>query len=250
MTWYLAPSLSILRAEVNVRWPERDTRSDGTIGDAAHQSTTSDHNPNSRGSVNAWDMDVDGVSPETVKRAFERHPWAHYWIHDERIADADNDWRPLYYGGSNPHRAHVHFSIRQNVAAEQDLRSWGLLPTTEVDMTDEEMRANVVIAVHSLLDQMANRSTPTGRQAADDFYQIVTFALQPSLNAAKNEILAAIQATVSTNPAAFAAALAESPAALNALTSAMRDQLPLIPTAQETAKAFIAAISAGLHNGH
>lgn len=61
MSYYLAPSLAVLRAEINARWPGRDKASDGWIGDTAHQSTRSDHNPNSRGSVNAIDIDEDGI---------------------------------------------------------------------------------------------------------------------------------------------------------------------------------------------
>lgn len=36
MSWTLAPSLARLLDEVNRRWPNRDKRSDGTIGDRAH----------------------------------------------------------------------------------------------------------------------------------------------------------------------------------------------------------------------
>lgn len=125
--WYLAPSLSVLRSEVNTRWPGRDHTSDGTIGDADHQTSHSDHNPNIRGSVDAWDMDKDGVDVDAVIAAFQRHPSAHYWIWRRQIADRDTGWRRQTYGGENPHTQHVHFSIRQTVAAELDRRSWGLL---------------------------------------------------------------------------------------------------------------------------
>ncbi|GAA4681407.1 hypothetical protein [Phytohabitans rumicis] len=134
MAWYLAPSLSVLRSEVDARWPQRDKTSDGTIGDPAHQQRPSDHNPNARESVDAWDMDKDGVDVDAVLRAFERHPSAHYWIWDRQIADADNGWRPEPYDGDNPHTAHVHFSIKQSAAAEQDRRAWGVeddMPTAD-----------------------------------------------------------------------------------------------------------------------
>ena len=45
MAYTLAPSLVHARAEVNAGWPGRDKTSDGWIGDTAHQSTGSDHNP-------------------------------------------------------------------------------------------------------------------------------------------------------------------------------------------------------------
>lgn len=127
MAWYLAPALAVGRAEVNRRWPNRDKASDGTIGDTAHQATRSDHNPNSRESVNAWDMDKDGVDVWEVIGAFQRHPSSHYWIYNRQIADKDSGWRRQPYSGPNPHTEHVHFSIRQSAAAEQDQRPWGLL---------------------------------------------------------------------------------------------------------------------------
>ncbi|WP_345540098.1 hypothetical protein [Phytohabitans rumicis] len=130
MAWYLAPSLSVLRSEVNTRWPRRDKTSDGTIGDIAHQQRPSDHNPNSRDSVDAWDMDKDGVDVDEVIWAFEQHPSAHYWIWNRQTADKDNGWRRQRYDGENPHTAHVHFSIRQSAAAEQNRRTWGLLEDT------------------------------------------------------------------------------------------------------------------------
>lgn len=126
MSWYLAPSLSALCREVNARWPDRDLASDGTIGDAAHSARDSDHNPNDRNSVNAWDMDKDGVDVDTVIKAFERHPSSHYWIWNRQIADRDTGWQKRSYSGDNPHTQHVHFSIRQTLAAEQDTSSWGI----------------------------------------------------------------------------------------------------------------------------
>ncbi|GLH97337.1 hypothetical protein [Phytohabitans aurantiacus] len=131
MAWYLAPALAVGRSEVNQRWPTRSKESDGTIGDAAHQATQSDHNPNSRGSVDAWDMDKDGVDVWAVIGAFERHPSSHYWIYNRQIADKDDGWQRRAYHGDNPHTQHVHFSIRQSATAEQDTRPWGLLDQEE-----------------------------------------------------------------------------------------------------------------------
>lgn len=125
--WYLAPSLSVLRGEVDTRWPRRDHTSDGTVGDIAHQARESDHNPNARNSVDAWDMDKDGVDVWEVIRAFQAHPSSHYWIWNREIADRDTGWRRRAYGGDNPHTQHVHFSIKQTAAAEQNQQAWGLL---------------------------------------------------------------------------------------------------------------------------
>lgn len=48
-----------LRNQVNKRWPKRDKRSDGWIGDKAHAGRQSDHNPDARGLVHALDIDAD-----------------------------------------------------------------------------------------------------------------------------------------------------------------------------------------------
>jgi hypothetical protein len=46
-----------LRDQINKRWPKRDKRSDGWLGDAAHQARKSDHNPDRWGWVHAIDID-------------------------------------------------------------------------------------------------------------------------------------------------------------------------------------------------
>ena len=130
MAYYLAPSLAILRDEINSRWPGRDHASDGWIGDAAHQASKSDHNPNSRGSVNAIDVDEDGPDFPTVFAAIKRHPSARYVIYERRLYHRDRGWKAEDYDGVNPHDKHFHLSIDQDRDAEQDRRSWGLRTTT------------------------------------------------------------------------------------------------------------------------
>lgn len=46
-----------LRAQVDARFPKRDKRSDGWIGDKAHSKRVSDHNVDSQGIV--WAIDLD-----------------------------------------------------------------------------------------------------------------------------------------------------------------------------------------------
>lgn len=126
MGYYLAPSLETLRAEINARWPGRDKRSDGWIGDTAHQATRSDHNPNSRGSVNAIDIDEDGIDLQAVFAAVKKHPSARYWIYERKLYHRLRGWKAEAYSGSNPHDKHAHLSIEQDEDAEQDTRSWGI----------------------------------------------------------------------------------------------------------------------------
>jgi hypothetical protein len=46
-----------LRRMVDEKFPGRDKRSDGWIGDSAHSKRKSDHNPNAKGIVRAIDLD-------------------------------------------------------------------------------------------------------------------------------------------------------------------------------------------------
>lgn len=127
MAWHLAPALEQLRAEVNKKWPNRSKASDGTIGDASHSARTSDHNPNSRGSVNAMDITVSGIDKGTLIAVAKRHPSVRYIISDRKIMNRDiGNFRARAYSGSNPHTKHVHISLYQSATAENRRQSWGL----------------------------------------------------------------------------------------------------------------------------
>lgn len=135
----LAPALVRLRSEINQEWPHRAHGSDGWIGDLAHQRSGSpeaggsDHNPNQRGVVDALDTDVDGVNcPLIVARAI-RHPAVHYVIWNRTIWNRDPQYlgtggvpRARAYGGVDPHTGHIHVSVRQTVAAENNTTPWGI----------------------------------------------------------------------------------------------------------------------------
>lgn len=135
-TWYLAPSLVRLRDEINARWPGRDKRSDGTIGDLAHQARVSEHNPDSWGCVRALDITTKGINPSTVIDAAIKHPATHYVIHDHHIYSRTYGFAKRPYTGSNPHTTHLHVSILNNTsgkateaerkAAEASTLAWGL----------------------------------------------------------------------------------------------------------------------------
>jgi hypothetical protein len=121
---YLAPSLARFRTSVNMRWPNRDKSSDGWIGDAAHQSRTSDHNPAASGVVRALDLDKDGLHVPTVLASALLHPSVRYVIHAARIMHVDKRFKPVKYTGSNLHYGHIHTSIQHTRAAEADKTDW------------------------------------------------------------------------------------------------------------------------------
>lgn len=138
MSWRLAKSLDKLRKEVNLIAPLRNKASDGTIGDAAHASRNSDHNPwvkdNGTGVVTAMDITHDPASgcnandiAETI-RAF-RDSRVKYIIWNRRIANASPigrapawSWRP--YKGKNPHTKHVHISVKPDKGAYDSTNAW------------------------------------------------------------------------------------------------------------------------------
>lgn len=124
--WHLAPSLSVLRSEINQRWPGRDKTSDGSVGDLAHAARASDHNPNSRGSVNAIDIDEDGIDAWGLIALLVTDPRVYYVIYEGRIWQRKHGFAPRPYTGINAHRKHVHVSIIQSVAAEQNTTPWSV----------------------------------------------------------------------------------------------------------------------------
>lgn len=130
----IAKSLAQLRDQVNARWPNRSKVSDGWIGDAAHQATASDHNPNSAGVVTALDITHDtGSGPDTWKLAeilrLRHDPRIKYIISNGRICAGDGGpqpwvWRP--YNGPNKHAHHVHVSVSGDPAKYDDAGEWAL----------------------------------------------------------------------------------------------------------------------------
>lgn len=126
--WRRARSLDTLVAEINAHAPKRSRTSDGFLGDAAHASRPSDHNPNARGVVCAGDLtddaargaDMDKLAPFLIRH---RHPALKYIILNRRIASARSGWKWVAYTGPNPHIKHMHVSVE---SPYDDLTPWGV----------------------------------------------------------------------------------------------------------------------------
>lgn len=136
----LAPVLVRRRTALRAKYPKRLRANDGWIGDPAHQQSGgpenggSDHNPNSRGRVDAEDDDTRGEChvPTMLASSF-LHSSTNYVINRRRIWD--KDYRSMYpraYTGKNPHDNHEHTSIRQTNAAEVSVEKWLFLEVEPV----------------------------------------------------------------------------------------------------------------------
>jgi hypothetical protein len=125
MSWRNARSLTTLLEQVNKAHPKRSKASDGTIGDAAHARTASDHNPDAAGIVRALDLTTD-TSGDAASRldtqalanslVASHDPRIAYVICNRRIARGYPKagtkaftWAP--YTGTDPHTSHVHISV-------------------------------------------------------------------------------------------------------------------------------------------
>lgn len=145
--WKLAPSLVALIAEADRLYPDRDSSTDGSIGDPAHAARTSDHNPYD-GWVHAVDLDEDLTAgldlkgfAETLRVVRDRR--VRYLIYEGRICKsyvsaAGPAWVWLPYTGPNPHAGHLHISISRTDEARFDTSPWfhqeDDMPLTKADI--------------------------------------------------------------------------------------------------------------------
>ena len=138
--WRVARSLLALRDQINHKFPSRSKASDGTIGDAAHASRSSDHNPwvidGADGVVTAMDITHDplhGCSGETLAEAIRaaRDSRVKYIIWNRRISNSSliggaAAWQWRAYHGTNGHTHHVHISVKSDKAHYDSTAPWGV----------------------------------------------------------------------------------------------------------------------------
>lgn len=172
-SWSLVPCLRALRDEFNDLAPGRDKRSDGSVGDLAHQDRPSDHNPDETGEtpyedadstneVHAVDIDMSGPWPPgmsfdlAVKEVVDRHRRGlddrlQNVIWNGRIASRTWGWTWREYTGSNGHHEHGHFSARYTSRQEADTSPWGV----KIRFGDDNDMADITT---DQMDQIADRA--------------------------------------------------------------------------------------------
>lgn len=171
VAWRVAGCLLVARDQMKAQHPR--TPNPGFIGDAAHASRTSDHNPwvdDPASSVNvvtagdfyhrpALGFDA-GKFAEQLKAS--KDPRIKYVIWNRRIwslARDDEGWRA--YDGDNPHTGHCHLSVVAVKTRYDSTRHWALpilnpapptTPPKEADplaaITIDQIRAAAGSGVH------------------------------------------------------------------------------------------------------
>jgi len=134
MKWREAKSLEQLLKQINAKWPNRSKLSDGTIGDAAHAKTKSDHNPNEFGVVCALDVTNDPTTGPVARQLADmlvasRDVRIKYIISNAQICSGiggPSPWTWRSYTGVNAHRHHVHISVRSPDQFYDDITPWNI----------------------------------------------------------------------------------------------------------------------------
>lgn len=152
MGWVRVKWIPQLFAAFDALWPNRNHAQDGTIGDSAHQSSPSGHNPDdTAGSkperedadnipeVRAADVDSRGVNMQAVVDAIVSNPNERkrfiYIIFNGNIWSASNGWRKAKYNGSDQHTTHAHFSGDPNY--DEDARPFTFAKGDEMELSDK-----------------------------------------------------------------------------------------------------------------
>lgn len=121
-----------LRDQLNKAFPDRDKRSDGWIGDSAHQDRKSDHNPNDKGVVFALDVDENFGKKRWVPTPVAARQFANqlakyaksgvpgserikYVVYEDRIASGTyKDYMWIWRGKGYGHTQHIHVSFNSS----------------------------------------------------------------------------------------------------------------------------------------
>jgi len=197
MAWVLTSGLSAFRGELNEVFPGRDKSTDGSVGDLAHQTGSSGHNPDRTGKaefkdgdaldeVRAVDIDRDLVPGSKTDWMLVLIRWLIEGMRAERwgksqpfryiiyrpaggsvsyIWHVNTGWASRVYTGSNPHDKHAHFSGGWSQAADNRTGRLGIAEIREDDMpiTDAEIAKIAAAAAAAVGNLQIEDGTTKGR---------------------------------------------------------------------------------------
>lgn len=203
VAWRVADSLGVLLKQINQLAPGRSKVSDGSIGDAAHQSRESDHNPwvldpPGPNVVTARDFTHDpknGADMAVVSEALRRSkdPRIKYCIFNGRIFSSYPvggvpAWTWRKYTGSNPHKTHMHLSVLPEKRLYDNLNPWqitlGPPPEKDVNMAIPEKYHKTLIDLAYAVQHRNSHGSALGFLIDDARKDIIT---RDELNAAVDE---------------------------------------------------------------
>lgn len=164
--WRVAECLLVLEAQWHKSHP--GAAQVGFIGDAAHASRTSDHNPwvddpsDHRNVVTAGDFyhqpklgaDAYALAEELKQR---KDPRVKYVISRGKIWSLARDregWRP--YNGANPHTGHTHVSVSSTKTLYDNRRPW-LLPGAATPEGDDVISKAQMLELKKAADDSAKK---------------------------------------------------------------------------------------------
>lgn len=220
MSWRLVRSLETLTAQVRAAAPRAVPPATpavawGTIGDLAHQSGTSDHNPAVYPALgptpvvcahdfpHAPALGLDGHAfTEALRQSRDRR--IAYVIFDGRIFSSTVrpwEWRP--YSGSDQHRDHWHVSVVHTAAADST-DPWRMPGATTGDiMANTWTFADQPAADQWRISQNAGAAFLTGQ--ARDTVLAIAAARAADASTGVNQLLAAAAAEQTRDAAMLAA---------------------------------------------
>jgi hypothetical protein len=218
--WVVTVGLTNWRNQINVRFPNRDKKSDGTIGDLSHQlESASGHNPDITGKaewrdgdklneVRAWDMDSDlfdkfGYTAEKLVqylvglgRTGKYLPWR-YLIYKRRIWRKATGWVTQTYNGPSPHDEHIHFSGDFSEKADNWNGDLGIA-TLGIPKEEEVEQADIDKIVRGVVNYMVDVDTTAKGVNKQPLWSVIAYG--------SSEHHQAIEAAKASQAAANAAA--------------------------------------------
>lgn len=175
MSWRIAKSLDKLLEQLNQKFPGRSKVSDGGIGDARHQaSSSSDHNPHIKdsrgvGVVTARDFTFDndpsdgvGIDCQWLADVLvaNRDPRIKYIIWNRQICSSKQQpWKWRAYSGKNPHKHHLHLSVDADPKHYDSTNEWNLAMNSAPKVG--EMKCTYTATAGDSLSKIAKENNTT-----------------------------------------------------------------------------------------